>query len=676
MDACVAFGRDVCTDVAVASAHEWLLANGLGGFASGTLDGSATRRYHGLLVAALTPPAGRALVAVKYDERVEYRGVSYALTTNRWASGSVDPLGYFNIERFYLDGTTAVWEFALADGVLERRIVMEHGANQTLVRYKLLRASAPMRLIVKAIVDNRDFHGSSRAGARVLRVNLAGNAVCIAPDYVGAVPTWLQTDRGDVRIVNTWYRDYDLPAERERGLEDREDHLHAATFMAEIAGEQALTLRASAEKAAPLVEVRNPFLRASEREGDLLQGWREANGDVAATAPPAIRQLVLAADQFVVARPLPGLPDGRSVVAGYHWFGDWGRDAMIALPGLTLTTGRAAIARSVLRAFDRFLDGGMLPNEFPERGAAPSYNTVDAALWYVEAVRAYVEMGDDAGAVEEFWPTLAAIVERYTSGTRYGIRVDDADGLLRAGVAGSQVTWMDAKVGDVPVTPRIGKAVEVNALWYNALRTLEGFAPQCGQDAGRFRRAADRVLRSFSRFEDDETGGLLDVVDGPGGDERAIRPNQIFAASLFYSPIDSVRRRGVVDICARELLTPMGLRSLAPSDPAYAGRYAGGPAERDAAYHQGTAWIWLIGPFVLAHHRAYGNAGAALAYLQPLLDHVSGAGVGTLPEIADGDAPFHRRGCIAQAWSVGEVLRAWHQLRRAELREDYPLSPE
>ena len=659
----VACGRDVCTDLGVASAREWLVTNGIGGYASGTIEGSATRRYHGWLVAALDPPGARTLLVSKLDERVEYRGNSWALSTNRWSSGTIDPAGYLNLERFFLDGLTPVWHFSLGDALVERRIVMEAGANAIFVCYKILRASGKLRFIIKALVDYRDFHAVTRAGEQSLRIDLIAGSVRIQPPNAGATSTWLKADRGEARIVNTWYRDYDLPAERERGLEDREDHLHAATFTADISAGEELTIRAAAGSSPPLDVPPDVFGDAERNEAALLQAWRDKHGAASERAPLAIRQLVLAASQFIVDRPVPGVVQGRSIIAGYHWFGDWGRDAMIALPGLTLVTGRPEVARAVLRTFDRFLDQGMLPNDFPGRGGTPGYNTVDAALWYIEAVRAYVESTGDESALDEFWPTLVSIVDWYERGTRYGIRVDPADGLLRAGEAGVQLTWMDAKVGATVITPRIGKPVEVNALWYNALCAMAAFATRGSSDPARFERLAERARAGFARYNSVQNGGLFDVIDGPEGDDASIRPNQIFAVALHYSPLDAERQRAVVDLCARDLLTSNGLRSLSPRDPRYVGTYAGPPAQRDAAYHQGTVWMWLIGPFALAHARAHDDREGALAFLEPLLDRVVGGGLGTLGEIADGDAPFTPRGCIAQAWSVAEVLRAWHALQ-------------
>jgi predicted glycogen debranching enzyme len=381
--------------------------------------------------------------------------------------------------------------------------------------------------------------------------------------------------------------------------------------------------------------------------------------------PGWIARLVLAADQFIARRATPEEPDGLTVMAGYPWFGDWGRDTMIALPGLTLATGRPDAARSILRTFARFVDRGMLPNRFPDAGEPPEYNTVDATLWYFEAIRAYHEATGDDGLLEDLFGVLESIVAAHRQGTRYGIRVDPADGLLASGVPGVQLTWMDARVGDWVVTPRTGKAVEVNALWYNALRAMAVFATRLGRPASEYGALADRVAAGFERFWHEPGGHCHDVIDTPAGDDSTLRPNQILAVSLPESPLPPGRQRAVVDAVASRLLTSYGLRSLGPEHPDYRGRYEGDQRLRDGAYHQGTVWAWLLGPFALAHYRVYRDAEAARSFLQPLADHVSDYGVGSIAEVFDGDAPFRPGGCIAQAWSVAEILRAWHGLARA-----------
>jgi len=452
----VDLGRDLCGDLPVAERYEWLCTNGLGGFASGTVAGMLTRRYHGLLVAALRPPLGRTLLVTKLDEAVEYGGRTYPLCTNRWMGGSIDPHGYRHIERFRLEGTTPVWTFACADALIEKRIWMEAEANTTYVQYGAIRGTGPIRLVLKVLVNHRDYHGITHAGDWRMRVDLIERGLCVTA-FEGAAPVRVLSDAASVATAHDWYRNFDLAVERFRGLDDHEDHLHAGTFVATVAPGESLTLACTTEASAG-VDGSAALERRHAYERSLLERWETA-APAAAGAPQWIRQLVLAADQFVVRRPLADEPEARSVIAGYHWFGDWGRDTMIALPGLALVTGRPEIARSVLRTFARFADRGMLPNVFPDAGTAPEYNTADAALWYVEAVRQYGLATGDADLLAELFPVLAAIVDWHVGGTRHGIHIDPVDGLLAAGEPGVQLTWMDAKIGDWVVTPRIGKPV-------------------------------------------------------------------------------------------------------------------------------------------------------------------------------------------------------------------------
>jgi len=364
-----------------------------------------------------------------------------------------------------------------------------------------------------------------------------------------------------------------------------------------------------------------------------------------------------------VNRGLPEEPDGRSIIAGYHWFGDWGRDTMIALPGLTLSTGRPDVARKILLAFSRYVHEGMLPNNFSDVGGTPEYNTVDAALWYFEAIRRYFAATQDDVTLQKLFPVLATIIDAHVKGTRYSIHVDSADGLLYAGGPGVQLTWMDAKIGDWVVTPRIGKPVEVNALWISALETMAVFAKLLAKRGDAYETLAAQARKSFQRFWNAARGCCYDVIDSPGiGNDASLRPNQILAVSLPVSTLSLEQQKSVVEVCARNLLTSHGLRSLAPGEPGYTGHYGGSPRDRDAAYHQGTVWGWLLGPFALAHYRVYRDRAAALRFLEPLGRQIYSSGLGTLSEIFDGDPPFTPRGCIAQAWTVAEVLRAWKEI--------------
>jgi predicted glycogen debranching enzyme len=652
------FGRETTGRLAAAESRKWLCANGLGGFASGTVAGLRTRRYHGLLVAALKPPVGRTVLVSGLEERVEYDGRPYALASNRWADGTIAPDGHRFIERFQLDGTTPVWHYACADALIEKRVWMEPGANTTYVRYRLLRAGGPVRLVLTALVNCRDFHSTTRGPGWEMRVEPVAHGVRVTA-FDGARPVLLQVPGAAVEPAHEWYLGSRLAAEEARGLDALDDNLCAGTFSATLEPGRALTCVLSAEPA-PALDGEQAWSRRRAHEAEAQLAWHKAQ-PAAGEAPAWIDQLVLAADQFLVSRPLAGDPGGLSVIAGYHWFGDWGRDTMIALPGLTLATGRPEAARRILTTCARFVDGGMLPNVFPDAGQEPEYNTVDAALWYVEAVRAYhAATGDDA-TLRALVPALEQIVGGYTGGTRYGIRVD-GDGLVTAGEPGVQLTWMDAKVGDWVVTPRTGKPVEINALWYNALSAMAGFARRLGRSPAAWEAMAERAAASFARFWNAEAGHCYDVIDGPAGHEAALRPNQILAVSLPASPLSPDRQRRVVDACSRHLLTSYGLRSLAPGEPGYQPRYAGGPRERDGAYHQGTAWAWLLGPFALAHHRVYGDREAARAFLAPMAQHLADHGLGSIAEVFEAEPPFRPDGCIAQAWSVAETLRAWCEL--------------
>jgi predicted glycogen debranching enzyme len=657
-----ALSRSICTDFAQAEEREWLVTNGLGSFASGTVAGTQTRRYHGLLVAALKPPGGRTFLVAKLEESAAYGGRNYELGANRWAGGALAPTGFHYLTGFRLEGTVPVWTFACADAVLEKCVWMEQGAQTTYISYRVLDCSEPLRLELRALVNYRDFHGVTQAGDWRMTIDPVADGVCVQA-FDSAVPFFVRAAGAACETAHEWYRDFDLSAERARGLSDREDHLHAATFVGSLQSGQSLTVVASLEDSP---------LRAANGDAGLAR--RHAHDSALLTAfdvrtagrePDWVRSLALAADQFVVDVPAaPNQAPLQTIVAGYHWFSDWGRDTMIALDGLTLATGRPEIAKNILETFARYVDGGMLPNYFPEVGRTAEFNTVDAALWYVEAVRRYVAYTKDLASAERLYPTLVEIVRNYRDGTRYGIR-QDADGLITAGGPGLQLTWMDAKVGDWVVTPRSGKPVEVNALWYNALLTLDALAQTLNRPQDAYRHMAETTQAGFQRFWNAEREYCFDVLDGHGGNDARLRPNQLLAVALPHSPLDLERQRSVVEVCTRRLLTPAGLRSLADDEPDYRPAYGGTPVERDGAYHQGTVWAWLIGPWADAHLRVFGNPEAVRHRLAGLAAQRDGYGVGTLAEIASGDAPNLPNGCIAQAWSVAEVLRAWRACGRA-----------
>ena len=665
-------GRALCGDLAQAERREWWLANGLGGYAAGTVAGTLTRRYHGLLIAPVKPPLDRRLVFAKADATLVDGDREIPLFSNRWAGSVAHPSGHVHLESFRLEGRMPVWRYVVGDIALEQRIWLEPGANTSYVAWRLVTTGAEhdLMLRVRLLVNGRDHHSRTQMDQfqPAIKVPDPAQRQIDVPDFT--LRLWVV---GGVIVdgVN-WFENFDLPIEHERGLAHRDHHL--------CLGEAVLTLQAGVWTGvvASLHEDTSldfdaALRRFLVREAELLAqaGARvpELRG-----APDWVRQLVLAADSFLFARPLPDLPDGESVIAGYPWFGDWGRDTMIALPGLTLATGRSEIARRILLTFAQFADRGMLPNLFPSADEPLAYNTADAALWFVEAWRAYLETSADTETLARAFLVFQEIIAWHVAGTRYGIGMDPNDGLLRAGEPGTQLTWMDAKIGDWVVTPRVGKPVEINALWYNALRSVAGFARQLGQSPTFYDDLADQARQGFHRFVKPDGEGLFDVLDGPDGDDARIRPNQIFAVSLHYSPLDPVARQAVVRVCGRELLTSYGLRSLAPRHPEFRPCYRGDVQERDGGYHQGPVWAWLLGHYALAEYRVHGHAAEAQAWLEPIRDHLGDAGLGTVSEIFDGAPPHHPRGAPAQAWSVACVLEAWQRLERLK-GEHCPLPP-
>jgi len=678
----VRLGGAICGELTESERREWWLANGLGAFAAGTVAGTLTRRYHGLLVAPVQPPLGRVLVLAKADATLVDGDAATALFANRWGDGSLAPASHVHIESFQLDGRMPVWRWAVGAWVVEQRIWMEPGAHTTCIAWRLVAtppgAAQLPQLRVTLLANARDFHGSGRPGDFNPAIEGDGTAA-LRVQHGEHFALHLLGCGGTLAPRHEAYENFDLPVERERGLPDRDSHLAVGQATLALAADRWVGVVASMHADAD-ADLAASIARFVEHDRQTLHQAHAARPELSA-APPWIDQMVLAADSFVFARRVGGegttdtpgtfAETGVSVIAGYPWFGDWGRDTMIALPGLTLATGRPDTALRILRTFARFVDGGMLPNVFPGAGDRPEYNTADAALWYVEAWRAYVAATDDRDALRQVFAVLCDIIQRHVSGTRYGIQVDSADGLLRAGDAGVQITWMDAKVGDWVVTPRIGKPVEINALWFNAVSAMAEFAALLQLPAAPFEALAQRSRTGFQRFIAAD-GALLDVLDGPAGDDASCRPNQIFAVSLPHSPLTPQAQAAVVDRVARELLTPVGLRSLAAGHPDYRPHYVGGVWQRDGSYHQGPVWAWLLGHYALAEYRVSGNAQAAQARLAPLGEHLLDAGLGTVSEIFDGAPPHRPRGCPAQAWSVACTLAAWVSLERARRSDGLP----
>ena len=647
------------TMIAIDDQNEWLETDGRGGFASGTASGIRTRRYHALLLPATTPPTGRVVLVNGLEVFADTPAGSFALSAQRYRPDVVYPDSTSHIASFSAD-PWPTWEFLLPDGTrLRQELFIERASGAFWVSWTLLSGEAA-RLSVRPLLSGRDYHALHQENAAFrFDAESCGAALTWRP-YDGVPPVTLASN-GEYRHDPQWYRHFLYAAERERGLDDTEDLASPGSFAWTLSPSHQLatmTLRARPTCAFLLsTDVQHAFWAA--RSTEIVR--RQALGDA----------LERAADAYLVQRGA-----GRTIVAGYPWFTDWGRDTFIAVRGLCLATGRVTEARDILLEWARVVDRGMLPNRFADRGEEPEFNSVDASLWFVVAVGELLRLAEGGVAWLEnrqrvtLEEAVAAIVHGYAAGTRFGIHMD-ADGLLAAGVTGQQLTWMDARVGDREITPRIGKPVEVQALWYNAVEVAAVREP-------RLRRLAARIRRSFrSRFWMDVSASLADVVDAdhiPGTRDETLRPNQILAVGgLPLSLLSGRAARQVVDRVEQELLTPMGLRSLAPDDPAYVTHYRGGPSERDTSYHKGTVWPWLLGPFVEAWVRTHGNNNHARAtarrrFLDPLTHHLHAAGVGHVSEIADGSDPFTPRGCPFQAWSLGEYLRLDRDVLRPRTR--------
>jgi predicted glycogen debranching enzyme len=618
---------------------EWLEADGLGGFASGTAREIRTRRYHALLLVATSPPAGRVVLVNGLEAWVDGPAGGVALSSQRYAPDVVHPDGASRIVAFEPEPWPR-WTFALPDGArIAHEVLVAPGRAATVLSWRVEDARGPVTLCVRPLLSGRDYHALHHENpAFRFDAERRGDGGVVWRPYPG-LPGIVARANGTYEHRPDWYRRFLYAEERARGLDHVEDLASPGVFRWDLGrGEATLVLAAEGHEPAE-----DPAgLRAAE-------GTRRGR---------FASRLHRAADAYLVQRG-----EGRTVVAGYPWFTDWGRDTFIALRGLCLATGRPGDAREILLAWAAAVSEGMLPNRFPDRGDVPEFNAVDASLWYVVAVHDLLAApGGEAIPAAERQRLEAAvdgILAGYAAGTRFGIRAD-ADGLLAAGAPGVQLTWMDAKVGDWVVTPRIGKPVEVEALWVNALRIGSRFSP-------RWAELHEKARAAFAaRFWDEARGHLFDVVDvnhHPGAVDPAFRPNQILAVGgLPFAALEGERARRVVDAVEARLLTPLGLRSLAPGEPGYAPRYEGGVRERDGAYHQGTVWPWLMGPFVEAWVRVRGatpdaRREARVRFLEPLLAHLDDAGLGHLPEIADAEPPHTPRGCPFQAWSVGEALR-------------------
>ncbi len=647
----IVFPRETCSDYYYATQKEWLETNGIGGFASSTIIGANVRRYHGLLIASLNPPTHRFVLLSKFEETISIEGKSYDFSTNQYPF-IIFPEGHKNIERFEYD-VHPRFLYRFGESLIEKSVLMIHGENTTIVRYRLLNASSPAALNIRPLCAFRDYHSLSHENNAVNpEVRHGTNRFSIHP-YLDLPPMHIVYSRGQLDAKFFWYKNAEYRKEHERGLEFVEDLFSPALLNVQLDPGTTLDLLVTSEDGkeySPTI-ITELFEKEVQRRMRLIEKMPIKS--------PLARKLAVAADSFIVQRKNAA----HTVIAGYHWFGDWGRDTMISLPGLTLSCGKYEVARSILKTFSNYISEGMLPNRFPDLDETPEYNNADGTLWYFIAVYQYWQRSGDLDFIRrDLYPKLKDIVEWHLRGTRYGIKTDP-DGLLEAGHDGIQLTWMDAKIGDWVVTPRTGKPVEINALWYNALCIVREFAKALREpaDAGRFAQLAESTKNAFNRvFWNDEKKCLYDVVNGSQKSSE-LRPNQIFAVSLPFEMIDHEKQRAVVSVVEKELLTPCGLRSLGQGESYYTGTYAGDPYHRDAAYHQGTVWAWLIGPYLEAYLKVNRYSEDAKAYARLLADRfsqqLSDGGIGTVSEIFDGDEPHLPKGCISQAWSVAEILR-------------------
>ena len=651
--------------------REWLLTNGLGGYASGTICGMVTRRYHGLLIAALPAPFGRVVMLNHLAEHLRLPDGRCVLIGGEEPGRGDDPARVAHyVREFRLENGLPIWIYEAEGFTIEKRLLLLHGQNTLHATYRLLSGQDSARLELRPSVHFRgheqDIGATLGEGCSLL---IRGHRYEIsAPELPHPLRLTMHGEQTHFTHEGGRAREIVYQAEADRGYPSRGVLWSPGVFQVELRPDRAATLIASTETW--------PAILALDPGTALASALERRQRLIAAAHPSAHRgaaaELVLAADQFIIqpagriedaARAKAAGDDVRTVIAGYHWFTDWGRDTMISLEGLTLSTGRQIEAGWILRTFAHYVRDGLIPNLFPEGKCEGLYHTADATLWFFHALDRYLTVTGDRLLLQLLLPKLVEIADLHLRGTRFGIAVDPADGLLRQGAEGYQLTWMDAKVDGWVVTPRRGKAVEINALWHNALRLLEGWLrEERGEEAARpYARHADRARESFNRrFWSAERGHLLDVVDGEHGDDAACRPNQLFAISLRHAVLDEAHWSAVMEKVRAELLTPVGLRSLSPRHPDFKARYFGDLRARDAAYHQGTVWAWLIGPFIDAWLRVHPEDRAgARAWLEGLTAHLDHACVGSINEIFDAEEPYTPRGCIAQAWSVAEALRCW-----------------
>jgi len=638
--------KESCRNLEKALSLEWLETNGRGGFASGTVAGANTRRYHALLLTARKPPTERFVLVNHLEEWLDLDGESYPITTNLYP-GAVYPAGYERCTGFSTE-PWPTWTYDCNGTAVQREVLSVHGRDLVLVRWKIVGRKKRAVLRVRPKLTGRDYHATHHENGGLSTEAHAAEGM-VAWQLYPHVPAVRVFHTGTYRHESKWYRRIRLCVEEQRGLDHEEDWWSPGefTFALESRAPQVLALTSESIDALDTAS-----LIAHEKT-------RRAAKHAAPVADSLAGHLRHAADAYLSERN-----GGQTVIAGYPWFTDWGRDTFISLPGLFLVTGRFEAAWQVISSFAAHVSEGMVPNRFPDAGDQPEYNTIDASLWFIHAVGRYLDLSHDEVRVGKIaWPAIKRILDGYRQGTRYGIR-RDVDGLITGGVPGSQLTWMDVKIDDWVVTPRYGKPVEIQALWVRALEIGEAFARCFGEAsyADRCQEDRGRAIASFrKRFWHEEGGYLYDVIDGPEGNDVSLRPNQLYAISLVDELVPRDRAQQILRLVESQLLTPVGLRTLSPQDSRYRPHYEGSAQERDSAYHQGTVWPFLLGPFVTAWIKTFGRSSKsrtkARTFLNGLDAHLHEACLGQVSEIFDAETPHHPRGCYAQAWSVAEPLR-------------------
>ena len=642
-------------DFLESSELEWLETNGLGGWAGSSVSGCHTRRYHGLLMAAIVPPANRMLLLSKLDETIVIEGNRFELGVNDYGD-TRNPAG-FQYLCFFQKEFFPEWIYEVPGVRIRKTVTMVFGENTTLIRYEVLLSSTPFTLEMLPLIAARGYHQLQNASTNIFWDVEFENGLFHNQPFEGAPDIFISVPGSVFHPRNQWYFHFNYAKEKYRGMDYQEDLFNHGLFEIEMKEGDVLNIMISTENPSG----KNPNTLFEEEKNRKMSLLKTVPGEMT-------RQLTLAADQFIVQRTIIENDDRRltlklkTIIAGYHWFTDWGRDTMISLPGLCLQTGRFGDAKKIISVFAKSVSQGMLPNRFLDQDEPPEYNTADGTLWYFNAVYAYLlATGDRNFILGEILPVLKNIIEWHFKGTRYGIHVTN-DGLLYAGEPGQQLTWMDARVNGWVVTPRMGKPVEIEALWYNALKIFETLLLQNGEmeEADLVLKKAELAKKTFSDiFWFAEGNYCYDVIDEAQKPDPSLRPNQIFAISLPFALLEGEKAAAVLKKVGAKLYTPFGLRSLSPDDPHYVGSYGGDVFKRDSSYHQGTVWSWLLGPFVEAGFKIFGESFKmeALAIIDRFSIHLNDACIGNVSEIFDGDAPHAARGCVAQAWGVAEILR-------------------